>query len=45
LNGSPTKVKKIENIVFTVKESKRLTANDADIDSLMKELINNHTLG
>jgi electron transfer flavoprotein beta subunit len=45
LSGSPTKVKKIENIVFQAKESKQLTAADADIDSLMKELITNHTIG
>ncbi|MCD8184998.1 MAG: electron transfer flavoprotein beta subunit/FixA family protein, partial [Rikenellaceae bacterium] len=45
LAGSPTKVKKIENIVFQAKESKRLTASQADIDELMAELIANHTLG
>ena len=45
LVGSPTKVKKIENVVFQAKESKRLTAADADIESLMVELIASHTLG
>ena len=45
LQGSPTKVKKIENVVFAAKEAKRLTADDAQIDSLMKELIASHTLG
>lgn len=45
LNGSPTKVKKIENIVFQAKESKKLTASDTDIDDLMKELISSHTIG
>ncbi|MCX7986548.1 MAG: electron transfer flavoprotein subunit beta/FixA family protein [Bacteroidales bacterium] len=45
LNGSPTKVKKIENIVFQVKEAKRLTDSDTDINQLMKELIENHTIG
>jgi electron transfer flavoprotein beta subunit len=45
LSGSPTKVKQIENVVFTAKESKRLTAADFDIESLMKELISNHTIG
>ena len=45
LNGSPTKVKKIENIVFQAKESKKLTAADTDIDELMKELISSHTIG
>ncbi|MDR2498633.1 MAG: electron transfer flavoprotein subunit beta/FixA family protein [Tannerellaceae bacterium] len=45
LSGSPTKVKKIENVVFRAKESKALSAADADIDELMKELILNHTIG
>ena len=45
LAGSPTKVKKIENVVFQAKEAKKLSAADADIDSLMKELIANHTIG
>jgi electron transfer flavoprotein beta subunit len=45
LTGSPTKVKQIENVVFTAKESKRLTANDEEIEDLMKELIANHTIG
>jgi len=44
LSGSPTKVKKIQNVVFQTKESKRLTSNDADIDELMRELIDNHTI-
>lgn len=45
LQGSPTKVKKIENVVFAAKEAKRLTAADADINELMVELIASHTLG
>ena len=45
LQGSPTKVKKIENVVFAAKEAKRLTAADGDINSLMVELIASHTLG
>jgi electron transfer flavoprotein beta subunit len=45
LSGSPTKVKKIENVVFQAKESKKITAEDSAINSLMKELIDNHTLG
>ena len=43
--GSPTKVKQIENVVFQAKESRRLTASDNDINSLMVELIASHTLG
>jgi electron transfer flavoprotein beta subunit len=45
LSGSPTKVKKIENVVFMAKESRTLEATDNAIDELMKELINNHTIG
>lgn len=45
LLGSPTKVKKIENVVFQAKESKCLTGTDAEINELMVELIASHTLG
>ena len=45
LAGSPTKVKKIENVVLQAKESKSLTADDKDIEALMQELIASHTLG
>lgn len=45
LSGSPTKVKKIENVVFKAKESKVITASDEDIDMLMKDLINSHVIG
>ena len=45
LSGSPTKVKKIENIVFQAKESKTLTGSDADVENLIVELIANHTIG
>lgn len=45
LPGSPTKVKAIENVVFTAKESRRLDNDDAQIEELVKELITNHTIG
>jgi len=45
LSGSPTKVKKIENVVFQAKESKRLSDSDVEIDELMRELIENHMIG
>ena len=45
LPGSPTKVKAIENVVFTAKESLRLEDNDEQIENLVKELIANHTIG
>ena len=44
--GSPTKVKAIENVVFTAKENMCLDGkNDAQIEDLIKELIANHTIG
>jgi len=45
LSGSPTKVKKIENIVFQTKESKTFDDSDQQIEDLMIELIANHTIG
>ena len=45
LSGSPTKVKKIENVVFQAKESKTLSPSDTEIEELMIELIANHTIG
>ena len=45
LSGSPTKVRKVENIVFQAKESKRYTASDEDIKVLVGELLSNHTIG
>lgn len=45
LPGSPTKVKKIENVVFQTKESKILGPSDANVEGLMIELLTNHTLG
>ena len=45
LPGSPTKVKAIENVVFTAKESLTLGNDDEAIENLVKELIANHTIG
>lgn len=45
LNGSPTKVKNIESVVFQAKESKVIEPEDHAIDEMMKELIVNHTIG
>ena len=45
LSGSPTKVKKIENIVFQAKESKTMTGSDQDVEGLIVELLANHTIG
>ena len=45
LAGSPTKVKIVENIVLTANEAKILTDSDADIEMMIKELIEHHTIG
>ena len=45
LSGSPTKVKAIQNISFQAKESKTLSGSDADIEGLIVELLENHTIG
>ena len=45
LAGSPTKVKTVQNIVFQAKESKTLSSSDADIESLVKELLSEKLIG
>ncbi|MBN2642516.1 MAG: electron transfer flavoprotein subunit beta/FixA family protein [Victivallales bacterium] len=45
LNGSPTKVKKIQNVVLKATDSKMIEANEAGITELIHELIADHTLG
>lgn len=45
LSGSPTKVKKVDNVIFQAKESKRFTADDEQIKELIGELLANHTIG
>ena len=45
LAGSPTKVKAVQNIAFQAKESKTLTNSDADIEGLIKELLNEKIIG
>jgi len=45
LSGSPTKVKTVQNIVFQAKESKTLTSSDADVEGLIKELLNEKIIG
>ena len=44
LSGSPTKVKAIQNIVFKAKESKAMGDTDAEIENLIVELVENHTI-
>ena len=45
LSGSPTKVKKVTNVVFTAKESKVIGDKDEEIEALIVDLIQNHTIG
>ncbi|MCM1319476.1 MAG: electron transfer flavoprotein subunit beta/FixA family protein [Muribaculaceae bacterium] len=45
LAGSPTKVKAIENVVFTAKDARNVENNDEELEGLIKELIANHTIG
>ena len=45
LAGSPTKVKQIENIVFTAKEARRIENSDNGLEEFIKELIASHTIG
>lgn len=44
ISGSPTKVKTVQNIVLKSKDSRRLDNDDEQINALMKELIENHTI-
>ncbi len=45
LSGSPTKVKKIDNVVLQQKDSVVLTENDKDIELLMVDLLSTHVIG
>ena len=44
LNGSPTKVKSIENVVLTSKENKKINNSESEINELMKELVTAHII-
>ena len=45
LAGSPTKVKAVKNIVVPAQESKTLTASDADVEGMIKELLEEKIIG
>ena len=45
LSGSPTKVKTVENVVLQSKGAKVISSSDEDIEALMKDLIESHTIG
>jgi electron transfer flavoprotein beta subunit len=44
LAGSPTKVKKIENVVLAVNDIKQIPCTDAGIQGLMQELKSDHII-
>ena len=45
LSGSPTKVKKVENVILQSKEAKQINASDVELEDFIKELLENHTIG
>ena len=45
LSGSPTKVKKVENVVLKATDMKKIPDTPADIAGLMRELIDENILG
>ena len=45
LTGSPTKVKKIDSVVLTQKESKVFSSADADVEQLVVELLESRVIG
>jgi electron transfer flavoprotein beta subunit len=45
LSGSPTKVKKIENVILSQKQNKTLTSSDTDIELLITELLESRIIG
>ena len=45
LSGSPTKVKSIQNVVFTAKEARKIENTEAELENLIIDLIANHTIG
>jgi len=45
LSGSPTKVKKVQNVVLTAKDIKFIPDTESEISNLMHELIDEHIIG
>lgn len=45
LSGSPTKVKAVENVVFSAKEARKIENTETELEKLIIELIANHTIG
>lgn len=45
IDGSPTRVKKIENVVLSAAETKQIADSERDISELVHDLIEKHVLG
>ena len=45
ISGSPTKVKKIDNVVLTAREVRQIENSDAGISELVRELIDEYIIG
>ncbi|MDR1458615.1 MAG: electron transfer flavoprotein subunit beta/FixA family protein [Bacteroidales bacterium] len=45
LNGSPTKVKKIDSVVLTQKDSKIFSNSDTDVEQLVMDLLESRVIG
>jgi electron transfer flavoprotein beta subunit len=45
LGGSPTKVKKIDNVIHTQKENKKLSSSHAEVEQLIMELLESKVIG
>jgi electron transfer flavoprotein beta subunit len=45
LSGSPTKVKKVQNVVLTASDARKIPNTDADIAKLIHDLIEENILG
>ena len=45
LAGSPTKVKKIDSVILTQKDSKVFSASDSDVEQLVTELLDSRVIG
>jgi electron transfer flavoprotein beta subunit len=45
LSGSPTKVKKIDNVVLTQKDSKVFSCSDTDVEQLVLDLLESRVIG